>query len=204
MEIRPANPEAATAEAAPETETETAPAIFEGLPKEVQSIPAVQWVSIGRPPGIRFRPQEYFPELRPLIKHAPELVKNGLGLYGAQSGDTVLYNPIFIKPEELAAADEQGNLDQIIPDYATLSGQTPQPVDDKLKAELVGEEDQSRQQLQDLVQAPQPAPPTPVPAPPAQPAATAGRIKNMAPGGPSSGPVPGQGRVLNALLKPAA
>lgn len=184
------------------------PPIFEGLPKEVQNIPLVQWLSIGKPPAVRVLPQEFYPELRPLVKNIGEVLKNGLSIYGSQTGDAVLYNPLFIGPEELQAADQQGNLAQVIPSYGELTGQQPPVLDAGTMKEVEGEITDAKRQLADLQ-----APPTAAPAsmgapsvpklPPPPKPLTASRLKGLMPGSPSSGPVPGGGRILNALLTPA-
>lgn len=185
------------------------PPIFEGLPKEVQSIPLVQWLSIGKPPAVRVLPQEFYPELRPLVKNIGEVLKNGLSIYGAQAGDAVIYNPLFIGPEELQAADQQGNLAQIIPSYGELTNQQPPVLDPATMKEVEGEITDAKRQLTDM-QAPPTAQPASMGAPAAPPQMppppgplTASRIKGLMPGSPSSGPVPGGGRILNALLTPA-
>lgn len=206
-----------------ETPEKPAESVFD-LPPEVEGIPAVKWLEVGQPPAFRILPGEFFPDLEPLRDKLPEVVESGLDLYAASNGEQVLFNPLFISQAELQQADSQGKLASIIPDYASLSGQEPVKLSDaeqkvvQKKADAASRRmqewlDQDQQEAMEAPGAPAPgaaAPMTTVPMPKPPPAKTQNainraRLQGLMPAnqGPTSGPLPGQGRILNSLLKPA-
>lgn len=185
------------------------------LPPEVAKIPAVQLVSVGAPPAIRVGPGEFYPDIEPVVDNIDKVLSSGLDVYRAQDDSLVLFNPLFISGEELTYLDGKGQLNQVVPDYGSVSGSQPQEIpDDKIGAYLDrGEQLQGK--MQDLTNgesvnaAPQATgTPTPVPGPtPGQRSAVLNHQQQAiqaAGGPPTSGPVPGGGRLLNTLLRPPA
>lgn len=123
-----------------------------------------------------------------------------MGLYRSLAGDLgVLFNRMIISDQEIMDADKAGKLDSIAPPF------------DQVNAEI-GKAGQKHPILSaknptGLKQAPapavQPAPIAPVePAKPASSKEVLQKNKALTPGGPTSGPVPGAGRLLNNILKP--
>lgn len=183
--------------------------VFPNLPAEVKSVPVVEWLSVGEPPAIRVEPGQYFPELEPLAKNLPETLKAGLDLYKAQNGDSVFFNPLFMSEQELQLADQEGKLEQLVPSYSELSGSTPQEVSPEKFDELLrtSEDVQSRLHSlttpEDMEKEPAPAASAAVrPATTPEPVTTQ-RVKALQPGAPTSGPAPGAGRLLNAIIRKA-
>lgn len=185
---------------------------FPHLPESALKIRAVQQVLVGNPPGFRVPPGYFYPDLKPLQTHMPELLKGGLRIYKAEStGDAVFHNPVLLPTEELKAIDAAGKLDQYIPEYGQMTGQLPTELsDEEAMKEFADSEDTHRRIVAAGMvptgsaggsQTPQPSAP---PAPAAvQNRIAASRSAALQPGAPSSGPAPGGGRILNGLLKTA-
>lgn len=191
--IEPTEPQAAEAPAGPE------------LPDEVLQIPAFQALMSGAPPATSadIKTLDKSPEGKIIAKNAEPLQASGFGFYRALDGSTgVIFNGLYLAPEQLQEADRAGQLAQIAPPFDTLNQAvaTSGPINPALSAGT-----------------PPAAPPTPpaptppqtssgqLPAPPAstQTSLARSRTKNLQPGSPTSGPAPGRGRLLNNLLKPA-
>jgi hypothetical protein len=155
----------------------------------LEEVPALQLLLNGSPPAT-FAPKEaQFPELKVLEKHLKDLGKAGFGVYGTKDGsNVVLFNGLYITPEQVKKADEAGQLDSVAVPYEELRG--------ALGAESAqGEPDTAGATV---------TPPAPSGgAPAATPkSVTTARTKNISIGAPTSGPAPGQGRILNSILKP--
>lgn len=208
----------------PRTKTTSAPApsepstsksptdVFPNLPQEVKGVPLVEWLAVGEPPAVRIESGQYFPELEPLGKHLPEVIKGGLDVYKAQSGDTVFFNPLFISEQELQVADQEGTLPQAVPSYSELSGSKPQQMTPEKFDELLNQSEDLQIRLKELstpgdeVEEPEPAAePSAIPQSPAmlQNNLAAQRARQLIPGAPTSGPSPGAGRLLSGILKKA-
>lgn len=188
--------------------------VFPNLPDDVLKIPLVQWLTMGKPAAVRIPPGHYYPDLKPVQTHLPALVDNGFNVYKAQStGDVVLFNPLYMPPTELQAIDQKGKIDQMIPDYGTLTGQAPKEMTDEEAQQQVTDGENTHRELMakgysaSPVSVPAPVSPTAqVSGPPPAPAVLRGiakaRLASLNPGAPTSGPAPGQGRILNGLLTP--
>lgn len=183
------------------------------LPPELARIPAVQLVSVGAPPAVRVGPGEYYPELDPLVDRIDEVITGGLDIYKALDESLVMFNPLFMTAEELIYLDQQGKLATVVPDYGEVTGSQPQEISDEQVASFVDRGDAAAAKMREISgPGEEPTPvqatgtPTPVPGPtPAEQGAVlnsqAKGIKAFG-GEPTSGPRPGGGRLLNALLQP--
>lgn len=194
MDIMPGNATGATTAPAPEAGGE--------IPEQVAKNPVVVAVLVGSVPGVYVRPL-YYPKAVELAEaHAQDIQDLGLDFYGAQDGGTVLYNPAQITPEELAAADQQGKLSELLPDYEQLTGESPQKPPKGAKGfESAGPE----QMLSKVQGTPRVAsqPPVPKASQALQADLAAARVKNVLPSGPVSGSNPVAGQVSRAAAKTA-
>jgi len=197
------------------------------LPAPLDKHPVLKKIQLGAPPFFRVAPGEYYKSLEPIEEGVPDLLTHGLEIYGAKNGDYVLTNPAFAGEDELRAVDESGKLPEVVPTYAQVSGETPTKMDEAAaKRRLATQEKVKRKMAElqtrspkgdrpaimaDLAKAPVAKLGAPAPVP-AMAAPSGGgsngslqksRAKNLQPGSPSSGAVPGGGRVLNGLLKQA-
>jgi hypothetical protein len=132
-----------------------------------------------------------------VTQFGPDMQRAGFGFYRSQDGNLgVVFNQLFLPPEEITKADQSGTLTEIAPpleqvEAAMLKGDpNANPV---LTAQTPGA----------------PAVPTAGGVPPqaGAPAPTPSRIttqrkQNLTAGSPTSGARPGAGRVMNEILKP--
>jgi hypothetical protein len=188
-----------------------------GLPDELLHTPAIQALIAGTPPAVSASVKEFEtnPIAKLIIENKDDLLRAGMGFYRSLSGDIgVIFNQFHIHPSDLQAADKAGKLAQVAPSFDALNAEVAKsgPNNPVLSATAVpgGPKPAS------LPTPPQVASGTTAPAPastapPSNVApATAkiqsqimgSRAKNVAQGGPTTGPVPGQGRILNNILKP--
>jgi hypothetical protein len=126
-----------------------------------------------------------------------------MGLYKGMSGDIgVLFNQMFITPEEIKQADTEGKLAELAPSFDEV-GQKIQglgaknPVLNKSFKPPTGFKKASPTPIP--ASTGQPPKPAPKPAPASTVSAKRGA---MNPGSPTSGPAPGAGRLMNSILKP--
>lgn len=134
-----------------------------------------------------------------VAQYGQQLQQAGMAFYRAQNGDLgVVFNQLFVPPEEIQRADQEGRITEIAP-----------PLEDVEQAILTGDPNANP-----VLNAQTPGSP-PVAqaggaAPTAMPPAGGGtpsrvttqRKQNLAAGSPTSGPRPGAGRILNEILKP--
>ena len=184
------------------------------LPPEVAKVKAVQLVSVGAPPAIRVGAGEYYPEIEPVVDNLDKILSSGLDIYHGQDDSMVLFNPLFISGDELKHLDSTGKLSEVAPDYGQVVGSQPQEIPDSQLGAYLDRGDAVQAKMQDLTQGedvsqPQQqatGTPTSVPAPTPGQRSAAINDQQMAlqanAGPPTSGPVPGGGRLLNALLRP--
>jgi hypothetical protein len=180
-----------TAPAAPEEPKAKAEAGDE-LPDELlKEAPALQLLLQGSPPAT-FAPKDAeYPELKTVAKHLKELGKAGFGVYPTKDGaNIVFFNGLYVTPDDVAAADKGGTLDQIAVPY------------DELRSALGSQEAPSGTPGAESAPVSAPAAPGAQPAASTENKLTTARVKNLSVGAPTSGPVPGQGRILNNILKP--
>lgn len=164
-----------------------------GLPEEVLAQPWMNALLQGKPAAVYVQNESPPPEAQLILDHADALGEAGFRIYPSTTKPvTVFFNALVLPPEELKAADEGGTLDTVAVPFEELQevfagarkGVEAAPTDESAAS------------------APPNAAPAPASAPPTNPKLNAARIKNMSPGTPTSGPAPGQGRLLNNILKP--
>jgi hypothetical protein len=178
---------AATAAETPAPEGAPA-ADVEGLPDEVLQIPAIQGILLGAPPATYAPTDAEFPEIEVVNRNGKALLAAGIGAYRTiDKKNMVLFNRLYLKPEELEKADKAGDLDSVAVPFEELNASFSENFEGA-PAEGGG--------------ASAPAPATQPDADVQNRLATA-RMQNTTPGGPTSGPAPGAGRVLNNILKQA-
>src|SRR6185436_5245924 len=155
------------------------------IPDEVLEIPTMFGLLNGAPPAVWAEAGRKDPEIQTVVKNAKPLEESGLGFYKSKDNKiTVMYNSAFVDQAELAKADDAGTLTQLVPSY-----------------------DNVRKNAESAISgAPSALPGAPVAAgsPPssaAQKSLAGKRAKNLQVGEPTSGAVPGGGRILNSVLK---
>lgn len=158
------------------------------IPDEVLSIPAFRAILEGSPPAVLITQTEFQadPSLAVIQSNVEPLLYSGFGFYQPKDGQSaVVYNSQFIDGNALKIADDKGQLASLAAPYSELKG---------FFDANIGEAS---------VAAPAPSSqPMGSPAPAAsQNKLTTARVNNLALGSPTSGPAPGQGRVLNNILK---
>lgn len=177
---QPATPEAAPAP------TPAAPDEGGGIPDAVLEIPEMAAILQGTPPAVWVQRQDQSPEVQVVMQNKDALVDAGFGFLGSKDGQTVaFFNQQFVSPEEMQAADNTGKLKEFATAFSDL------------KASLSGASSEA-------------APSASAPPQMGAEAPSAGfekklatkRLKNLSGGTPSSGPAPGQGRLLNSILSP--
>lgn len=190
-------------ESAPPVEAAPEPAAADSLPPAVLKIPAMNALLNGSPPATYGPLKSKLPEVETLTKHADDLKKAGFAAFKSESmpDNFVLFNGLIIKPEEVMQADKNGQLDSVAVPFETLVKSF-----DKAKHSAdVNTADAAGPSASEAAPGAAVAAPMPVGAPApagAQNRLLSARVMNLAPGGPTSGPAPGRGRVLNAISKP--
>lgn len=171
---------------APAPAVPEAPAAEGGdIPDAVLQIPEMAGLLQGTPPAVWTSPDDQSPEVQTIVQNADALQQAGFGFYGGNDGQTtVMFNTQHVSAEELKAADAKGKLR----DYATPFSELQSAYGAGAAPEAAG------------------APPAEVPAGPAnvpldKKLATK-RLQNLAIGDPTSGPTPGQGRLLSSIVTP--
>lgn len=195
VEITPIDPQA-----------EAAPA--EGgadLPDELLQIPVFQALMSGAPGAVSapIATLDKMPEGKIISENAEALKQSGFGFYRALDKTTgVIFNGLFLAPEQLQQADQAGKLMEVAPAFSVVN-------DAAAKAGAINPA-LTAQTPSGPPTAQPPVPPQsssgmlPKPAPAsAHTKAASARLKNLAPSSPTSGPTPGRGRILDGLLRPA-
>lgn len=175
------------------------------LPPDVLKLHPIQAMIAGAPAAVS-APIASFkksPEAEKIVKYAPQLQEAGFGFYKSLSGDLgVIFNSLHIHPQDLQNADKQGKLEQLAPPW--------NHVDHIISKSGINHPALSGKPVPGAPASPMPPPPPqagsglmpkPEPAGVAKKEATA-RLLALQPGAPTSGPVPGGGRLLNSILKP--
>jgi hypothetical protein len=196
----PAAPEVTPTE--PEAPVETKPGT---IPDTLLKIPAFQALMVGKPGAISDSIKDFSKrgEAEALVKHADVLKQAGFGFYRSLDGNTgVVFNRQYVHDDELKQADVAGQLRQVAPDFDSINHAVS-------KSGIFHPAlDSSHVAPTSFKQAPMPSVPqmaqSPIPPAPAsvQTQANTARLRNLQPGSPTSGPVPGAGRLLNSVLKP--
>ena len=183
------------------------------LPHEILKMPTFMALIAGAPPALSARigkGHDDNPAFEVIKKHKDLLQQAGFGFYKSLSGHFgVIYNSLYIHPEDILAADKAGQLQHVAPPsdairHAIGKSGLANPI-----LRVQNPPDGPAQQKST-------APPQtasgllPVPSQQATPGPAAGvqdkgqqaRLTALKGGGPLSGPSPGAGRLLNNILKP--
>lgn len=176
-----------------------------GLPEPLLKLHPIQAMIAGTPPAVSMPIKEFskLPEAKEIVENADALKEAGFGFYKSINGTQgVVFNSLHIHPQDIQAADKAGKLEQIAPPWNHV-------------AHVISKAGALHPALartgvpQGLATPTPPAPPQagsgqlpqPEPASAAKKQATA-RLLALQPGAPTSGPAPGQGRLLNSILRP--
>ena len=183
--------------------TDTPQEQTEGLPPAVLKLHPIQALIAGTPPATSM-PIEAFkktPEAETIVKNGDALKQAGFGFYKSLNGHTgVIFNALHIHPQDIQAADKAGKLEQIAPPWNHV-------------AHVISKSGSDHPALLSKGVPAGPATATPVPPPQsatgmvapepasAQTKTQTARLMALQPGAPTSGAAPGQGRLLNSILK---
>lgn len=175
------------------------------LPDALINIPAVQAITAGQPGAFSAILTEFekVPEAKIIAKNKDNLMKAGFGFYRSLDGQKgVVFNQLFVSPDEITAADTAGQLEVIAPPFLELNETVAKAgADNPVLAE--GERPTG---FKSGTGAPASAPIAAAPIRPlpagAQKTLASRRATNLQPGAPTSGPAPGEGRLLASILKP--
>jgi len=175
----------------------------QSLPDDLVRLPAIQALIAGDPAPAFSASIKTFSkreEAKKIAANAQILQQAGIGFYKALDGETgVVFNGLYLNPEEIKAADAAGKLKEIAP-----------PFDEVTKMVKGGKDAPALRHKgvpQGFKEAPMPEPPA---AGPSVPPPTAGAQKKVAsarmaalkPQPPTAGSAPGQGELLRSILKP--
>lgn len=160
----------------------------------------MQALMAGSPPGVsaNIEAAQQTDFGKAIAQFGPQMQQAGFGFYRSKSGDLgVVFNQLFLPPEEIIKADQAGTLTEIAP-----------PLEQVEQAILTGDPNANP-----VLNAQTPSAPPVAQAggaattamPPAgntPSRVTTQRKQNLTAGSPTSGPRPGAGRILNEILKP--
>lgn len=174
------------------------------LPDELIQLPFMQGVLSGSPGAVSATLAQFDknPSAKIVIANKEPLMRAGVGFYRSLSGDKgAIFNTLHVSGEDLKAADAAGQLESLAPPLEQVDAEiaksgSANPV---LNAEVP-------QGMATGGGAPAAAPielasPKTMAAS-AQRSLATKRANNLQPGSPTSGPVPGSGRLLSTILKP--
>ena len=205
------------AETAPDQDGE-APAEGEqaqaaALPHDILKLPSFMALIAGAPPALSARigkGHDDNPAFEVIKKHKELLQQAGFGFYKSLSGQFgVIYNSLYIHPEDILAADKAGQLQHIAPPsnaihHAIGKSGLANPI-------LRVQNPPGAPAQQKSTAPPQTASGLlPVPSQQATAGPSAGvqdrgqqaRLTALKAGGPLTGPSPGAGRLMNQILRP--
>lgn len=210
------------------TSAGTSGADLSKMPSAITSLvkdhPILKPIFTGELPGVRVRPGVYYPKAWNLAEKMDKLTEAGLDVYLAHDGSFVLYNPSQVEEKNLQKADMAGVLKTSIPDWQDVTNEAPEKPTPKIRKEMEGMyaklglgnpmgPDENTPGMPgamppgggnigaDLAAMANMGIPTPKPPPSTQTALARSRMAALVPGAPSSGPMPGAGRVMNGLAK---
>src|SRR6185503_6303543 len=156
------------------------------IPDEVLEIPTMFGLLNGAPPAVWAEAGRKDPEIQTVVKNAKPLEESGLGFYKSKDNKiTVMYNSAFVDQAELAKADDAGTLTQLVPSYDNVRKNAESAISGAPSA-LPGVSAQAAGNP---------------PSSSAQKSLANKRANNLQVGSPTSGAVPGGGRLLNSVLK---
>lgn len=191
----------ATPAPAPEAPAEESAAPQGGgeLPDDLLKVPAMQAITAGQPAAFSaiLSQFEKVPEAKLIADNKDALMQAGFGFYRSLDGQKgAVFNQLFVSPDEIKAADQAGQLDQVAPPFDQLN----------MDVAKMGEANPvlaegARPEGFRAGAAPVGASPAPLPAS-AQKTLASKRANALTPKGPTSGAAPGAGRLLNSILSP--
>lgn len=172
------------------------------LPDDLLQIPAMQAVVAGSPGAFSavLSQFEKRPEAKIISANKDGLMKAGFGLYRSLDGQTgVVFNQLFLSPDEIKSADAAGQLATIAPPFDQLNMEVSGAgADNPVLAEGARPEGFAAGMAAPAAGPIEVSPPAAA----AQKSFATKRANNMQLGGPTSGASPGAGRLLNNILKP--
>lgn len=154
------------------------------IPTEVLELPIMRGLLEGAPAAVWAPIGTKGPEVAIVLKNGPELIKAGFGFFrDDKSKLDLFFNRRFITPELIEAAAKKGKLKEIASPLeevsAAINGAVGEPTG--VSAPSAG------------------GVPSPVPV---DSALNTQRVNNLSPQGPTTGPLPGAGRILNSIATP--
>lgn len=186
------------------TEPAAAPTGGVDLSDELIQIPAMQAITAGQPAAFSALLTDFdkLPEAKTIANNKDNLMKAGYGLYRSLDGaQGVVFNQIFVSPDDIKNADQAGTLLELAPPFAELNA-------------AIGSSGSENPVLQEnerpsgfkIGSAAVPIPPNvsePKP-PPAgvQKTLASKRSQNMQPTSPTAGAGAGQGNLLRSIMRP--
>lgn len=210
----------ASPSSAPPESPAAAPGAGGALPDALIQVPAMQAVMAGQPPAFSANIKQFAsnPVAKLITQNKDSLMKAGMGFYQSLSGDLgVMFNQMYIHPEDVQAADKAGQLLKIAPPFDAINASVGQAGLDspalKVGSMPGGAAMPTMKAPPQMSNGGQMGTPSSRPAatgPAMSPASSAierqvmgVRAKNVSPGSPTSGSSPGAGRLLNQILKTA-
>jgi hypothetical protein len=161
------------------------------------SLPFVQEVLEGRPPGYAFPKGLQTPAIDLLKQNFQSVVDAGLNFYKPTDKklDAVMFNPAIFSEEAMVKADKAGILQDLFPPFLPEN-------DPILAAQLATPDEAAAAGGGEAAGAPM-APPMPAGGPPASVQGQTAQLRadQMAPKAPSERAKPGAGSVLNSLIQ---
>jgi hypothetical protein len=177
----------------PVAEVTPAPEEGSGIPAPVLAIPAMRGLLEGKPAAVSVQQGVKTPETELVLANVKPLQDAGFGFYLGVDGKTgVLFNTQYLSENELKKADKAGKLADVAPALEEVAGS----FDVALKNAAAGSQNAPANESGAI---PAPAGGSVGPAPAG---AVQARQQKLKTGGPTSGPYPGQGRILNSIATP--
>lgn len=175
------------------------------LPDDLLRIPSMQAITAGSPAAFSALLTDFdkMPEAKIIANNKDNLMKAGFGLYRSMDGaQGVVFNQIFLSPDEIKAADQAGTLLEIAPPFAELNAMIASSGSEN---PVLQENDRpSGFKIGSAAAAPIP-PSVSGPKPPSagvRKTLANQRSRNMQPTSPTAGAGAGQGNLLRSIMKP--
>lgn len=170
------------------------------LPDEVLQMPVFQALFAGAPPAVSTALADFQkrPEAKVIAENKEKLLGAGLALYRSLAGDLgVIFNQLYVSPDDIKAADQAGRLQEIAPPFDAVTQQVGQSgLDNPVLQDRPAPGGLATPQVQTPPQSGSLA----APATPAQNRIVQERAKLLNPGTPTQRG--GTGRLLSSILKP--
>jgi len=164
-----------------------------GIPQEILAIPAFNGLLQGKPGAVSVQQGTKTPETEAVLRNVKPLQDAGFGFYlGLDNVTGVLFNSQYLSEADLKKADKEGKLAEVAPPLEEIAGS----FDVALK-NAAADTQNGTATPSGAISAPAGGSPAPAPS-----EASAVRARNLVPKGPTGGPFPGQGRILNAIATP--